>query len=307
MQFVSIEQSYLVPATIWVYGILGYAPFNAENTEKAKLDVRNVLSILDKYLAYRTYLVGNRVTLADIIGVCSLLQFYSLVLDPPFRQPYLNVNRWFETCVNQPQFKAVIGEFRFCEKMAVYEPPKASKKETIVTPASAASQQDDEEDEFEEKPKGKNPLDLLPPSSFNLDTWKRFYSNNKIRPDALDYFWKNFDKQGFSIYNVEYKYNRELTKLFMTANLIGGFFQRLEAARKYAFGSVCVVGEDNNNQISGYFVFRGPGIPKEVSESPDFDSYVWTRVDPDNTEARKEFDMYLAKDCPGFAEGKIFK
>ena len=40
------------------------------------------------------------------------------------RKPYQNVNRWFTTVVNQPQFKAVIGEFKLCEKMAEFDPKK---------------------------------------------------------------------------------------------------------------------------------------------------------------------------------------
>ena len=32
-----------------------------------------------------------------------------------------NVNRWFLTCINQPQFKSVLGEFKLCEKMAVFD------------------------------------------------------------------------------------------------------------------------------------------------------------------------------------------
>ena len=43
------------------------------------------------------------------------------VLDPAFRQSYVNTNRWFTTLVNQPQFKAVIGDFTFCTKMAQFD------------------------------------------------------------------------------------------------------------------------------------------------------------------------------------------
>lgn len=52
----------------------------------------------------------------------SLTSLYPLqVLEPAFRQPYPNVTRWFVTCVNQPQFKAVLGEVKLCEKMAQFD------------------------------------------------------------------------------------------------------------------------------------------------------------------------------------------
>ena len=43
------------------------------------------------------------------------------VLEPQFRAPYVNVNRWFVTCINQPQFKAVLGEVSLCTKMAQFD------------------------------------------------------------------------------------------------------------------------------------------------------------------------------------------
>ena len=41
-----------------------------------------------------------------------------------FRKPYGNVNRWFTTLVNQPQFKQVLGAVTLCEKMAQFDPKK---------------------------------------------------------------------------------------------------------------------------------------------------------------------------------------
>merc|ERR1719411_171509 len=55
---------------------------------------------------------------------CSLLHLYTHVLDPSFRKPYQNTNRWFTTLVNQPEFKAVIGDVKHCEKMAQFDAKK---------------------------------------------------------------------------------------------------------------------------------------------------------------------------------------
>ena len=43
------------------------------------------------------------------------------VLDAKFREAFTNVNRWFTTLVNQPQFKKVVGDFKFCDKMAEFD------------------------------------------------------------------------------------------------------------------------------------------------------------------------------------------
>ena len=57
-----------------------------------------------------------------------------------------------------------------------------------------------------------------------MDEFKRTYSNMDTATVALPYFWTNFatNKEFFSIWYCEYKYSKELTLTFMTANLIGG-------------------------------------------------------------------------------------
>jgi elongation factor 1-gamma len=90
------------------------------------------------------------------------------------------------------------------------------------------------------------------------------------------------------VWRVDYKYNDELTAIFMSSNLIGGFFARLEAARKYLFGSVGVLGEANNSVISGVLIARGQEILPVVECAPDWESYEFKRLDLDN-QADKEF------------------
>ena len=53
------------------------------------------------------------------------------VLDPGLRAPYVNVNRWFATCVNQPQFKAVLGDVPLCTKMAVFDGESSIARHTL--------------------------------------------------------------------------------------------------------------------------------------------------------------------------------
>lgn len=53
-----------------------------------------------------------------------------------------------------------------------------------------------EEDEPKPAPKPKNPLDLLPPSTMILDSWKRLYSNSpasNFRETCIAGLWKGGD------------------------------------------------------------------------------------------------------------------
>jgi len=104
----------------------------------------------------------------------------------------------------------------------------------------------------------------------------------------------------------------------MSCNLIGGFFNRCESGRKYAFASFGVFGEDNSNEIQGVWVFRGQEVPFEIQDAPDYESYEFTKINPANEEEKQNFNAFLAwKEIDGvakfnstqkpFKEGKNYK
>lgn len=250
--------------------------------------------------------------------------------DPEFRAPFVNVNRYFLTMVNQPNVIAVLGEIKMTDKAMVYDPavhgkqaaaPKKEapkKEEKKAEKPKPEPEVDDDDTPLGEEPKAKNPLDLLPPSSFNLETWKRFYSNN-AEADSIKYFWENIDLEGFSLWSCKYRYNDENKAVYMTCNLLNGTMQRWERARKYSFGSFCIFGTDNDNEIHAVWVFRGKDVPFEIRDADDYDSYEFTPLDHTDAKMKERFNAFLAwAEIPGaaawngvstkaFQEGKIFK
>ncbi|KAJ0049847.1 hypothetical protein NL108_005151, partial [Boleophthalmus pectinirostris] len=287
LQWVSFADSEIIPpASAWVFPTLGIMQFNKQATEQAKEDVKRVLTVLNQHLNTRTFLVGERISLADITVACSMLWLYKQVLEPSFRQPYVNVNRWFVTCINQPQFKAVLGEVKLCDKMAQFDAKKfaemqpkketPAKKEKAGKDATKPQEKKEKKEKKEEKkpapeeddmdasdaalasePKSKDPFAELPKSTFILDEFKRKYSNENIEKVAIPYFWEHFDREGYSIWYCEYKFPQDLTLTFMSCNLIGGMLQRLDKLRKNAFASVLLFGTANNHAISGLWILRG--------------------------------------------------
>ena len=300
-QFIGVADNEVVRTlSPWVYPLLGYSAFDAAAVKAAAAECHKVLAVLEKILLPRTFLVGHRITLADIVMACSLLPAFQLVLDAKERAKYVNLTRWFCTLVAQPEFTAVLGAVELCAKAA--EKPAAKEETKPVVAAKPAAAADDDEPVLA-APKPKNPLDLLPPSKFNLLDWKVFYSNNDTRPNSIDYFWKNFDRDGYSIWWVNYRYNDELAKIFMTCNLVTGLFARMDHMRKYAFGSFLIFGEDDKNEISGALIFRGQEIPPEIRAVGDFDSYTWERMNLDDPKECTMFENYLAWD--GDFGGKV--
>merc|ERR1712176_349906 len=121
-EYISFTENEILPsACTWVYPTLGFKQYNKQDTEKSQQHIKACLDKLNKDLLTKTFLVGERITLADITLCTTLVMLYIQVLEPKFRDSYPNVNRWFITCVNQPNFKKVLGDVKLCEKMAVFD------------------------------------------------------------------------------------------------------------------------------------------------------------------------------------------
>ncbi|XP_014665057.1 PREDICTED: elongation factor 1-gamma-like [Priapulus caudatus] len=327
-QWVEFGNNEIYPsAATWVFPCLGVIQFNKQATEEAKGHVKKALGVLDGHLKTRTFLVGERISQADISVACDLLLLYRYVLDPAFRAVFGNVNRWFLTLLHQPQFKTVIGDFELCQKAAQFdakkyqelhgkkkeEKPKQEKKQE-KKPAKAAEQEepDASEEALAKEPKPKDPFAACPKSSFVYDEFKRMYSNNETS-ESIPWFWEHFDKEANSIWYGEYKYPEDLTMIYMSCNLINGMFQRLEKMRKGAFGSVVLFGEDKKSTIAAVWVWQGQDLAFTLSPDwqSDYESYTWKKLDADSPETKKMVDEYFAWegdfDGKKFNQGKIFK
>ncbi|XP_001865800.2 LOW QUALITY PROTEIN: elongation factor 1-gamma [Culex quinquefasciatus] len=338
LSFLSLADNELLPAVHgWVFAFMGIIQFQKNNVERAKQDLKATLTALNSRLVNQTFLVGERLTLADIVVFATLLSAYEKVLDPSFRAPFGSLTRWFNTVLNQPQVKAVVKGFTMCAKVAEIDPKKFAEfqaktggaqqqqqkepKEKKEKPAPAKKEKEAEPAEeldaaelaLAEEPKSKDPFDAMPKGTFNFDDFKRCYSNED-EAKSIPYFFEKFDPEHYSIWYGEYKYPEELTKVFMSCNLITGMFQRLDKMRKQAFSSVCLFGEDNNSTISGVWVWRGQDLAFELSPDwqVDYEVYDWKKLDPKSEETKKLVTQYFSwsgTDSKGrkFNQGKIFK
>lgn len=199
-----------------------------------------------------------------------MLHLFQYVLDDKARKTYENVTRWFKTIINQPQSIAVLGQFKLADAVLEFDPkkfaqdkPKKAAAEKKEAKAKKTEEADDVDMEIAQPP-SKDPWETLPKGKFDFDDFKRFYSNQDV-DKSIPYFWDKFDPETHSIWYCEYKYNDELTKIFMSCNLIGGMYQRIEKMRKAAFASMCLFGGDNDSTISGVWVWRGHDLAFTVS------------------------------------------
>jgi len=338
LQWILFAQTELLPAVCgWLFPSLSIMPFNKEQVGRARAETERCLGSLDQYLSLRTYLVGEGVTLADISVFATVVDLYKNLMDSDSKKAFVNVNRWFDTILNQAKVQEAMKKysygFSYCTTPVKFDPAKlkevtaasggdpkpAAKKEEKKKEDKPKKEKEPEEEmdaaeaALAEEPKSKDPLDQLPKGTFNMDDFKRFYSNNDV-DKSVPYFWEQFDAENYSIWLGEYKYNNELAKVFMSCNLITGMFQRLDKMRKNAFASCCLFGEDNNSTISGLWVWRGSELafPLSPDWQIDYESYSWKKLDAKAPETKKMVQDYFSwegmdKEGRKFNQGKIFK
>lgn len=317
MSFVNME--FLPRLAGWFRPLIGRDPYNKKNVEDAKKATLEVVTVLETHFLVQTFFVGERITLADLFAASLLSRGFEFVFDKEWRETYPNVTRWFETITNQPMWRAVVPDVKMVAEAIKYTPPKKeAKPKAEPTPKAEkkpAPPADDEEDEPKPEVKQKHPLEALGKPELILDDWKRKYSNEETREVALPWFWEHYKPEEYSLWRVDYKYNDELTMTFMSANLIGGFFARLEASRKYLFGATSVYGVTNDSVVQGAFLVRGQEALPAFDVAPDWESYEFTKLDPTKAEDKTFVEDQWSWDKPievsgkkyEWADGKVFK
>lgn len=222
----SLSNSSILPRlSTWFSPLIGKAPYNKKVVDDSKKEALEAIHVLEQHLLVHTFLVGERITLADLFVTSQMSRGFQYVLDKEWRAANPNTTRWFETVTNQPIWKAIVEKAILVEEAVKYTPPKKEPK-PAKAPAAAPekkAKEEVEEEEEEAKPevKAKHPLESLPKPTLILDDWKRKYSNEETREVALPWFWEHYKPEDYSLWKVDYKYNDELTLTFMSSNLIG--------------------------------------------------------------------------------------
>ncbi|KAL6180335.1 hypothetical protein ACLB2K_046999 [Fragaria x ananassa] len=308
----------------WFIPRIGFAVYLPPAEEAAISSLKRALTALNTHLASNTYLVGHSVTLADIIMISNLTLGFNRLLTKSFTSEFPHVERYFWTLVNQPNFHKILGEVKQAESVPPVqsakkpsqpkEPAKKEAKKEVTKEAAKPKVEEAVEEAEAPKPKAKNPLDLLPPSKMILDEWKKLYSNTKtnFREVAVKGFWDMYDPDGYSLWFCDYKYNDENTVSFVTLNKVGGFLQRMDLARKYAFGKMLVIGSDPPFKVKGLWLFRGQEVPQFIiDECYDMELYDWRKVDITDEDQKERVNQMIEDHEPfegeALLDAKCFK
>ena len=281
-----------------VYPIFGWKPYCKESADKANDRLKGFMRTLDAQLKDKEYVMGAKLTLADVYLFKELKYFFQLVFPKGLRDKvFPNVTKWFQKMAETEEVKKVYGKILLCNQPL--KPFIQEQKEEKKPEKKQEKKPEKNPEESEEPPKEKkkvNPLDLLPPSKLELEVFKRAFLNNKDKEDAMKKFWEIYDPEGYSLWWVEYQnLPTECKILFRTSNSKGMFLQKCDAVRRYAFAVHGVYGVEDDYKIRGCWMFRGTEIPQEMKDNDLYEYLTFRKLDINKPEDKQLVHDYWTK------------
>lgn len=135
--------------------------------------------------------------------------------------------------------------------------------------------------------------------------------------NTIRWLWENFDGNDSVFYDAVFNDNADLkgNQLFMTLNLINGFWRPLEKLHKNGFASAVILGDKDNQELHMLWLFKGQGLPEDITQAelgiPFAERFTMTKLDHNDEKTRKDINDYLlwSSEIKGktFLDGKIFK
>ena len=278
-----------------VYPIFGWKNYCKESADKANNRLKEFMRTLDAHLKDKDFVMGSRLTLADVTLFRELKYFFQLVFPKGLRDKlFPNATKWFQRMAETEEVKKVYGKILLCN-----QPLKPFIKEEKQEKKPEKRPEKHEDTKKEEPPKEKkkvNPLDELPPSKLELESFKRAFLNNKDKEDAMNKFWEIYDPEGYSLWWVEYQnLPSECKILYRTSNSKGMFLQKCDAVRRYAFAVHGVYGVENDYKVRGMWMFRGKEIPQEMKDNDLYEYLTFRRIDINNPQDKQLVHDYWTK------------
>ena len=275
-----------------IYPIFNWKEYNKELSDESNKKLKQYMIILEKELSNgNKYFLGSKITLADIILFRYLRFFMMLHFTENIRNSlFPKLTKWFENIMNSPEAIEAYGRTILCKKQIKPLNIKFDKNKLSNEGKHGVK-------------KEKNPLDFLPPSSFDLESFKQEFFEDKSnhKDKAMEKFWKEFDPKGYSLWWMEYQnLDTEGKKLFRTKNSRNFFLERLDDDfKRFAFGIHGVYGNEGDYKVRGVWLWRGNEIPKEIKENDYFKYLTIKNLKFDNNNDKKLVNEYWTKTNKG--------
>merc|ERR1712032_820893 len=280
-------------------------------------------------LALRTFIVGDRLSLADVIIATILYYPMKFFMDAEYRRKYPNLTRYFSFVVATPSFFKTLGFFVPCvvAKNPLFAGGKGKKKAKKQKNKKPQQQQQKKQKKKQQQPKKKkapakekeaDPLKAFlnqfrgKKPSMILDDWKRQYSNppggKSDNYSAMPFFWENFNPEEYSLFMQDFKYQEDNKIDFMTNNKAKGFMQRSDGIRKYGFGVMQILDDSASKgyyRLKGVWLFQGTDIKIMELANPEFETFNWTKIDHTDPAQKQLVEDYWCSNCEKECDGSM--
>ncbi|KAH7097075.1 glutathione S-transferase C-terminal-like protein [Auriculariales sp. MPI-PUGE-AT-0066] len=128
-QWQNFTYTELQPRVLGLSALYSHAtPYNKQIEISTKDTTNRALEYLNSHLASHTFVATERLTVADLALASILYGYFRIYIDAAARTKWPNIQRYFETVINQPKLKEVFGEPEYAEKAATYTAPTKEEK-----------------------------------------------------------------------------------------------------------------------------------------------------------------------------------
>ncbi len=77
----------------WFLPLIGRIPYNKKSVDDSSKAAAKAMGVLEQHLLHNTFLVGERITLADIFTTSIISRGFQFLFDKKWRQENPNVSR----------------------------------------------------------------------------------------------------------------------------------------------------------------------------------------------------------------------
>ena len=161
-----------------IYPMFGWKEFCKDSFDKENAKIKEYLKILEKELQGKKYLVGNRLTLGDIVLFRYLRLFMMFQFPEGMRNKLLpNTTKWFENIMKTKEANKAYGRIVLCKIPLKPFMQKIEKKQLIIHPKI--------------NPKIK-PMDVNNPTMKNIQSYISKFIQNRSEELFKDFLPPNY-------------------------------------------------------------------------------------------------------------------
>ena len=284
-----------------IYPIFGWKEFCKDSFNKENDKIKEFFKKIENELENKNYLVGNRLTLADIVLFRYLRFFMMFIFADGYRNNILkNTTKWFSNIMQTNEAIKAYGRTILCK--TPIKPVMNNINKNRINEKKNYQKKDEKIEKkkevviINEKSSEKQDLNLRPRSEFNLDEFKKNFFNCRNKEEELKKFWGEFNTEDFSLWWLEYQCSPEEEKNLSDAKKVkNSFLQKLDNLKKESFAVHGVYGTEGNYKIRGVWLWKGKDVPKQLEQSDYFDHMTIKGLDYNDKEDVELVNEYWTK------------